>query len=329
MNLSSINDSLGSFNEIVKKNEDNILEENSFIYFSENEQSIFSNNYKNINGLKNNEKYDSFSYSFVERKMLNSKEDFSSDFQRKQKTTIEIEEDLDAYHIPRNKDIKTQTKNEEPYFLVINKKRGRKRLSEEKKDNIKKEHSNLSLDNLLAKIQVHFLSFIISLSNDALKKEYGKNTKLKFIQLSYNIKKKINYDFFNKFKESSIKDILKMSISEKYKRIDKNNNKIILNKVCEEFNWLKQFFSKTYMDIFEQYYYKFKNKLLDEIDFMENTIILDKNKTLSVYNLLEKNSSSKKNIIDTIELYYLGKGISYLGKNPFSVLKKTKKNQFS
>ena len=73
----------------------------------------------------------------------------------------------------------------------------------------KKEHDKHCLDNILTKIQVHFLTFIINLSNDALKAKFGEKTTYNFKHLSHGIKKEINFNSFYKNKNCIIKDILK------------------------------------------------------------------------------------------------------------------------
>ena len=73
----------------------------------------------------------------------------------------------------------------------------------------KKEHTKHCLDNILTKIQVHFLTFIINLSNDALKAKFGEKTTYNFKHLSHKIKKEINYKAFCFNKNCIIKEILK------------------------------------------------------------------------------------------------------------------------
>ena len=93
------------------------------------------------------------------------------------------------------------------YFMLSKrKKRGRKAKGENNKI-----HSKVDFDNLLTKIQVHFLTFLINVLNDALMTEFNGNVACNFKGLQ------VNYNFFLQLKSSKIKDILKMDISEKYK----------------------------------------------------------------------------------------------------------------
>ena len=99
------------------------------------------------------------------------------------------------------------------YFMLSKrKKRGRKAKGENNKI-----HSKVDFDNLLTKIQVHFLTFLINVLNDALMTEFNGNVACNFKGLHYKTKRKVNYNFFLQLKSSKIKDILKMDISEKYK----------------------------------------------------------------------------------------------------------------
>ena len=91
------------------------------------------------------------------------------------KENEENEEKLDNKEPPTEKNV---TKKKIPEFILIRKKRGRK-----EKGKRMKIHGKDNFDNLQTKIQVHFLSFIINLSNDVisseleLKKDYNNYAK--------------------------------------------------------------------------------------------------------------------------------------------------------
>ncbi len=184
--------------------------------------------------------------------------------------------------------------------FIINKKRGRGRQT----DNIKEKiHKSSDFDNLHTKIQVHFLNFIISISNDALATEYGSHKLGNFKNIDYKIKKKVNYEKCDEYKNSSIGNILQNDISMKYKKYNKNINKEIINRVSKESIWLNNFFNLNYLDLFA-YYYNDKNKL-KKIPFKEKDIILSSN-TKTFYDLLEKknNKDLKNELIDTAKRAY-------------------------
>ena len=179
------------------------------------------------------------------------------------------------------------------------------RPGRKKKENGDKIHLNTDLDNLLARIQVHFLSFIINISNDALIAEFGEDTEYKFRNIDYKIKFKISYSSFTKLKTSSIKDVLNLRISPKYKHCDPKVNSQILEKVLKsDSDWLKKFFNMNYLEMFKKYYYQ--EKQITEINYEGNIINFNKNnKTQTFYDLLNKYKDLKNDLINTVKSVYL------------------------
>ena len=175
-------------------------------------------------------------------------------------------------------------KNEKKKFIT-SKKRGRKakKLS-------KKSHDSSSDDNCLLKIQNNFFNFIIKLTNEVLNKE---NIKEKFILVDYKIKRKVTHDFFCELKKMSIKNILEMGNSHKYKSKAKEFNKITLNKIYKYSNWLNDFFNINYLELF--YVYHNNEKPLRIFVFKGKEIELSKTK--SFYYLLN-NKNNKGKIIE-------------------------------
>ena len=166
----------------------------------------------------------------------------------------------------------------------------------------KRKHEKTSLDNLLTKVQVHFFSFIIDISNDALFTEFNIKNNDNFKEIDYRFKRKINYSSFEIYKNGSIKNILKLEISPKYKNYCKDHNEKLLNKVISLSNWLNHFFNMNYLKLFDYYYNN--QKPLNKFCFEGKEIKLSKNiKTFS--NLLEKNSDNKHELIQIVkEIYY-------------------------
>ena len=249
-------------------------------------------------------------------------EDFDFFFGKKKETEADSEENSEIYYI--QKDEKKADK-----FTVIKKgNKGRKPLIIKSVNNKSRFHGKDRLDNLLSKIQVHFLSFIISLSNDALKTAYGEKIPPKFRKISYEIKKKVKFEFFNTIKDFNIKKILsEFRISEKYKKHDISNNKLILDKAykeCKEREWLDNFFNQGYLDIFKKYYYKNKEEPISEIEFMGKIIKLREAK--SCFYLLSKDVSLKTKLIETIETNYL-KNFNSLWEKPLFSASKNEKEE--
>ena len=274
--------------------------ENCFFFTTKNDifkDSKYSNNNESINFFPN---FDNIN---------TPQDDFINIFDTNLNTEDIINENLDFSILgnifpPKNK----------PKILFKAKKKGRPKICK----NNNKVHDKHSLDNLLVKIQVHFLSFIIDLSNDVLKSKFGEKTKHNFKHLSHKIKKNVNFNSFYNFKNCVVGDILQMEISEKYKKFnDKKITKETLEKVCKESTWLNNFFNLKYIKLFKDYYYIKFNEPLKEIKYNGATINLS-NKTESIYYLLKKNESQKEEILKTIKEVYFNIKTGYFGEDPFA-----------
>ena len=85
------------------------------------------------------------------------------------------------------------------YFTVkILNERGRKRINLKDGKSKQKKHRKTDLDNILTKVQVNFIKFIVNLANDILKKVSEQNKK--FLDIEYDIKKKITFKNFENLK---------------------------------------------------------------------------------------------------------------------------------
>ena len=198
-----------------------------------------------------------------------------------------------------------------PYFIISRqkeqseqeKKRRGKQVELNAKRSKKEMHSSISEDNILTKIQTHFLNFIIFFLNDCVY-NYYKNRKIKFIKFAHEIKAKVSSKYLNKMKNSTIYDLLtEIEVSSKFTRHNKNNNEKnakILNKIP----WFKKIFELKFLDLFQ--YYHNENKQLNKIFLFEREVTLT-NDTKSYYFLLEKNMTIKKEIIEITKYNYLSK----------------------
>ena len=175
-------------------------------------------------------------------------------------------------------------------------------------------HDNTEFDNLLRKIQVHFLSFVINISNDAILAEFN-DTKNNFKDISYEIKKIVNYQTCSIFKNYTVKNILCQKISSKYKKFDQYINRQTLNEVCKS-EWLNKFYNMKFMDIFEIYHSN--GKELKEFEFENKTIKLSKS-TKTFFNLLNKkeNIPIRDKLIETLSIVYYNGYDKHIKSNSF------------
>jgi hypothetical protein len=264
-------------------------------YFSSTSQKILSfseDKTESINGLNDNKLSDIWSNNCDIKEDEMPLDIFNNIFQEKFVSILSsnnFENDKSFNIIEEKGSIYEKTKEA--------KRRGRKRRRENRKI-----HNKYDFDNLLTKIQVHFLKFVINLSNDALKTEFNKGTSHNFKQISYKEKRNVNYDYFMLLKKSKIKDILQINISEKYKNFGEDENKKTFNDVNDvnKHQWLNKFFNIDYIKLFSDYYLK----ALKRIDF-EGKIINFSEKTKSFNDLLAKNPTIRTQLIDTLNCAYL------------------------
>ena len=171
------------------------------------------------------------------------------------------------------------TRKNRLFKIEKNKKRGRKSMKK------KKFHLKSDFDNVLTKIQIHFLNFLINVSNDVLKATLTKNN-LHFKHINYKFKKQITYEHIKYLKTVPIKVLLEKDISSKYRKYSKDFNSKILQQVIPSSKWLEEFFNMKYLSLFRIYYNNCKP--LKQINFNGKNINLSLN-TKSFFNLLKKN----------------------------------------
>ena len=183
---------------------------------------------------------------------------------------------------------------------VLKNKRGRKnKLKTTKKS--RKTHSNKSFDNLLRKIQVHFLTFLIGFVNDILKKDLNYSHKFSFKQIKTEIKNNVKYENVSKLKEMTVGDILQKDISKKYKRYNKCYNREIFEKIQRKSNWFDELFKMKYLELFNYYYNEgFPKKIFL---YKKSEIILSP-KTKSFYYLIEEYKDLRQDLIKTVKEVY-------------------------
>ena len=182
---------------------------------------------------------------------------------------------------------------------------------------IQKKHTALDDDNILRKIQVQFISFIIYYSNDVVSYFIADHkNKLYFQDIEYEKKKRDKLDCVESLKKETIQDILKYKITPKIKKKRENENEKIIKIVLTKCPSLKEFFETNYLNLFKQYYFNKNN------DFEVNGQIIPlsaktKKKTFSY--LLEKNYSLKEKI-KYVSIKYLFNTYKRMKKPNFKIV---------
>ena len=174
---------------------------------------------------------------------------------------------------------KNQENNNE--LILLKKRRGRKCLNE---INSKRVHKASDYDNILRKIQVHFLTFIIYFTNDLIDAFLPNNKQLKFKNLDYDLKKTVNHSYVEKLKNKAIGEILQFKASSKNRKFDSSINSVIYNKICELSPVLKKYFELSYLTVFNEYYYKNTKNII-----YEGKIINISQRTKLFIDLVQKN----------------------------------------
>jgi hypothetical protein len=194
--------------------------------------------------------------------------------------------------------------NEESKVVLFKTKKHKKR-GRKKSQNIfgnfiqtkRKIHCKTDDDNVRIKIQVHFLTFLINITNDVIDSYFqAKKSGIYFRQINYFDKKNITLSHISRLKDCSIKDILqKIKITPKCRNQGEDYNKDICDKYLkliegdESLNWINDFFNMNYLELFG-YYYTYEKKS----DFViRGRKINYSTKTKPFYDLLEKNRNDE------------------------------------
>ena len=268
--------------------EDNYNEEKSYIYSLNSKGDISSPNRTNEESGDNlesllsqdddedSEEKDYILYSnYISFSPENSENNLNDSF--------EINPDRNPQNEALTRNLNNNNLNNEPKKFRTTNKRGRKPIKSNKKS-----HDSSSDDNCLLKIQNNFFNFIIQLTNEVLNKE---NIKKKFIPVDYKIKRDVTHKFFCELKRMSIKNILEMENSPKYRSKSKDFNKKTLNKIYNYSNRLNDFFNINYLVLFSVYHNN--EKPLTKFIFKGKGIELSKTKSF-YYLLNNKNNKGKK-----------------------------------
>jgi hypothetical protein len=201
-----------------------------------------------------------------------------------------------CHNFLNNINLNNSEKKQEKIFLITKRGRPGKRITSYEKKYI--THTKHKIDNILTKIQVSYINFLVDLINKIL---YEINrSDLHFLYLDGKFKK---YNTTQKRKElmnATIGDIIKTEISAKYTTIPKNRNNIVYerlkndNSLSEVMNILNLKFMFFFKNI---YYHNLRKFNLKDFGLMDLEIELPLQFQL-YENLLMKNKND-----DKFELY--------------------------
>ena len=183
-----------------------------------------------------------------------------------------------------------QIKNK--FFVKKMKKPGKKR--EDNKGENKKIHDNKEYYNIITKVQVHFISFLINLSNDIIIHIFGDDKNLYFKDLDYKIKSNVKFSELEKFKQLNLKEILQKPISKKFKYTNIYYNEETYKKVIKLANYLEKFFNLKFIVLFKSYY---NNNYISLINYIIDETIIPSEKTKSFSELLKNYNDEMKALI--------------------------------
>lgn len=200
---------------------------------------------------------------------------------------IYIGKSNDTIYIPESTYISYENEIPKVYFGLKKRKRPGK---EKENDNGKKPyyHSKMKFDNILIKIQVAYVNFLVNFTNLIIEK-YGR-IDLKFRLLDSKIKKNNKIELRKHLKEGTIADILKNKISGKYTSLNENNNFEVYEKLEKNgFEDVLKILNQKFLFFFESVFYKNLRKFnLKDFGLMDLEIEIP-NKIKLYENLLMKN----------------------------------------
>ena len=176
--------------------------------------------------------------------------------------------------------------------------RKRKRKSTEEGAQI---HDKTSRDNILRKLQVDILNCARNTINKMLKLE-GYNEE--FRDINYKFKKQITKKYLQEFKQKKLAEILSQELSGKFKNFDRNVNKELYQKVCNNNDNIKNFLSQNFIKFVRDVYLQPNDKISYKgIEFtIENfPHFLD----INLNDTENKNKEYKEKIDEVIQKYYM------------------------
>ena len=193
------------------------------------------------------------------------------------------------------KEKKNHHKTNELFLLI---KRGRyKKDKNLKKDQCSRIHDKYSSDNIMKKIIVNSLTFIVSFLNKIIELE-PLNYKKGFRKLAPGFVKKIKKKNLESLKNTTIKEIICQPRNKKYKIDDENFNKELYKKIISKNADFDKIFEEKYINIFKIFFENNRKINLKNYGFKQD-IVLDK-KIKMFDDFLEKKVKNDEEYLERI-----------------------------
>ena len=138
-------------------------------------------------------------------------------------------------------------------------------------------------DDLLLKIEVNYINFIVVFLNFLLAK-FRKNKGEKFIKISPEFKKNVAEENFAKNIDKTLAEVISQDASKKYKKYKANHNKILCDEIQKD-EKMKKILNQSYLKLFQEVYYPSNRKInlkslfgIDEVIYLPEDIEMFKDK---------------------------------------------------
>lgn len=255
-------------------------------------------------------KYLNFSSFLLEDETAKEEENFDFPFNKKKEiNNLKSEPSNQKNLSDKNLGIEKNTffindKDKKKYFALC-KPRGRKTTRPKKSI-----HDKYVKDNLIRKIKVHSINFILNLVNFVLN-TLGKSIKFRII--SYTFKKGVKNDEILSFKKMTVKGILCQQLSSKIKKDKDKDNTIIFETIKKELKEepiIKNLLEKKYLEVFKNLYYNNKAKIINLKDYGSDfDPIINIPKNIEIFeDLVRKNKNDYSYITklkESVDNYFL------------------------
>ena len=168
----------------------------------------------------------------------------------------------------------------------MTKKRGRTKINV----NSKRIHDKFSKDNILRKLQIHYLKFLTNFANLLIKQILFEDKDMQFYSLKHKFFKNINKNRINLLKKQSLSDILKCTKIPQCKSA--KNNTDVYNKITSKSIIIKNIIDKPYLEYFQIYYNSKKIICLSKYGY--NQYIILPNDIQLFEDLIKKNKTNSE-----------------------------------